>query len=131
MKLDVPGIYDNAKRKIKQALCMKFYETPRALYLETDASGVSLGVGLLQVKECMNSAWKLFDYFRCHAFVIYAINVLPSFVCHTLHSYTHLSLFLNVPLHSSALSLLSLVKLQYCNYIILSVCCGLYFLLSI
>ena len=34
---------------------MKFCDTSRPLYLETDASGVSLGARLLQVKDGMNS----------------------------------------------------------------------------
>ena len=33
---------------------MKFYYASRPLYLETDAPGFSLGVGLLQVREGMN-----------------------------------------------------------------------------
>ena len=33
---------------------MKFYDISRPLYLETDASGVSLGAGLQQVRKEMN-----------------------------------------------------------------------------
>ena len=33
---------------------MKFYDTSRPLYLETDASEVSLGAGLLQIRDGMN-----------------------------------------------------------------------------
>ena len=33
---------------------MKFYGVARHLYLETDASGISLGAGLLQVRDGIN-----------------------------------------------------------------------------
>ena len=33
---------------------MKFYDTSRYLYMETDASDVSLGAGLLQLKDSIN-----------------------------------------------------------------------------
>ena len=46
-------LYDKAKKIIKKDTCMKFYDESRPLYLETDASGVGLGDGLLQVRESM------------------------------------------------------------------------------
>ena len=33
---------------------MKFYNASRTLHLETDASGVSIGAGFLQVRDSMN-----------------------------------------------------------------------------
>ena len=33
---------------------MKFYDTSKQLYLETNVSGVDLGAGLLQMQEGMN-----------------------------------------------------------------------------
>ena len=47
-------LYDEAKKIIKQDSCMKFYDMSKPLYLETDASGISLTAGLLQVRERMN-----------------------------------------------------------------------------
>ena len=49
-----PNLYNKAKKVIKKDPCMKFYDTSRPLYPETDASGVSLAAGLLQVREGMN-----------------------------------------------------------------------------
>ena len=40
-------LYDKAKNLIKKDACMKFYDTSRPLNLETDASGIGLGTGLL------------------------------------------------------------------------------------
>ena len=42
------------KKIIKRDACMKFYDTSRPLYLETDASGFGLGTRLLQMKDSMN-----------------------------------------------------------------------------
>ena len=39
---------------IKQDTYMKFYDTSKPLYLERDTSSISLGVGLLQVRDGMN-----------------------------------------------------------------------------
>ena len=47
-------IFNNAKSLIKAEVCMKFYDDTKPLYLETDASGVGLGVALLQL--CNNTA---------------------------------------------------------------------------
>ena len=47
-------LYDKAKNIIKQDACMKFYDASKPLYLETDASSIGLGTGLLQVRDCMN-----------------------------------------------------------------------------
>ena len=33
---------------------MKFYDTSKPLHLETDASGIGLGAGLLQVRDGLN-----------------------------------------------------------------------------
>ena len=38
-------LYDKAKKIPKKDACIKFYDASRPLYLETDASGVSLGAG--------------------------------------------------------------------------------------
>ena len=46
--------YDKNKKIIRQDTCMTFYDMPRALYLETDASGVCLGDGFLQIREGKN-----------------------------------------------------------------------------
>ena len=42
------------KKIIKKDECIKFYDTSSPIYLDTDASGVSLGVRLLLVIEGMN-----------------------------------------------------------------------------
>ena len=47
-------MFNKAKSLIKAKLCMKFYDDTKQLYLETDASEVSLGVALLQY--CDNTA---------------------------------------------------------------------------
>ena len=40
--------------QIKKNMCIKFYRERQPLYLETDSSGVGLGVGLMWVREGMN-----------------------------------------------------------------------------
>ena len=47
-------MFNKAKSLIKAEVCMKFYGDTKPLHLETDASGVSLGVALLQL--CDNTA---------------------------------------------------------------------------
>ena len=47
-------LFDKAKSLIKVAVCMKFYDDTKLLYIETDASGVGLGAALLQL--CNNTA---------------------------------------------------------------------------
>ena len=42
-------LFDKAKSLIKVEVCTKFYNDTKLLYLETDASGVSLGAALLQL----------------------------------------------------------------------------------
>ena len=39
---------------MKKNACIKSYDAPRPLYLETSASGVHLGTRLLQVRDDMN-----------------------------------------------------------------------------
>ena len=41
--------FDKAESLIKVEVCMKFYDDTKLLYLETDASGVGLGVALIQL----------------------------------------------------------------------------------
>ena len=48
------NLYDKAKRMITRDACMKFYDALKPLYLETDASGIGIGDGLLQMTEGMN-----------------------------------------------------------------------------
>ena len=48
------GLYDKATNIIKQDAFMKFYDALKPLYLETDASSISLRAGLLQVRAGMN-----------------------------------------------------------------------------
>ena len=38
------NLYDRAKKIIKKDICLKFYDTSVPLYLETDTSGVGVGV---------------------------------------------------------------------------------------
>ena len=45
-------LYETAEAKIKR--CMKFYDSPRALYLETDVSRNGLKARLLQIKDDMS-----------------------------------------------------------------------------
>ena len=40
--------FDMAKSVITEDVCMKFYDETQPLYLETDPSGIGLGVSLLQ-----------------------------------------------------------------------------------
>ena len=47
-------LYDKVKNIAKQDAYMKFYDAAKSLYLKTDASGISLEAGLLQVKDGMN-----------------------------------------------------------------------------
>ena len=44
-------LFSKTKSLIKADMCMKFYDDTKPFYLETDASGVGLGVALLQVHE--------------------------------------------------------------------------------
>ena len=47
-------LFDKTKSLIKVEMCMKFYDDTKLLYLETDASGISLGAPLLQLRDNMN-----------------------------------------------------------------------------
>ena len=44
-------LFDNAKPIIKADVCMKFYNSSKPLYLETDALGIGLGAALLQLHD--------------------------------------------------------------------------------
>ena len=46
-------LFDKAKSLNEVEMCMKFYDDTKPLYLETDASGVGLGAGLLQLRDNM------------------------------------------------------------------------------
>ena len=46
-------LFDNAKSIIKADICVKFYDNPKPLYLETDASGIGLGAATLQLHDNM------------------------------------------------------------------------------
>ena len=48
-------MFDKAKAIIKEDVCMKFYDETKPLHIETDASGVGLGVALLQTRSSTNS----------------------------------------------------------------------------
>ena len=52
------NLYDKGKKITKQDACMMFYDISKALYMETDVSGVGLGIGLLQVRgNGRNELW--------------------------------------------------------------------------
>ena len=46
--------YKGAKKIVKKDSCMKFYDTAIPIYLDTDASCISLAARLLQVRDDMN-----------------------------------------------------------------------------
>ena len=46
-------LFDKAKLLIKVEMCMNFYDDTKPLYLETDVSGIGLGVALLQLRDNM------------------------------------------------------------------------------
>ena len=50
---DYQKLFDKAKVIIKYAVCMEIYNEMKPLYLETEASGVGLGAGHLQVRGGM------------------------------------------------------------------------------
>ena len=47
-------LYDKVKMLITKDECMKFYDASKQLYLEEDASGIGLGIGLWQMQEGFN-----------------------------------------------------------------------------
>ena len=47
-------LYNIAKSTMKIGPCLRFYNEKESLYLETEASGVNQGAGLLQVREGIN-----------------------------------------------------------------------------
>ena len=54
MEQDNQDLYEKAKTIVKRHTQMKFYDVTRSLYLDTDASGIGLGAGLLQVRNGMS-----------------------------------------------------------------------------
>ena len=48
------SLYDKVKTIVKRDACMKFYDMARTLYLDTNALGIGLGTGLVQVRDCMS-----------------------------------------------------------------------------
>ena len=51
-------LFEKEKVLIKEDACINFYNERRSLYLETDASGVGLAVGLLHIRNRMNCLWE-------------------------------------------------------------------------
>ena len=47
-------LYERTKKVIMKDTCVNFYDEARLLCLETDALGIGLGAGLLQVRNGMN-----------------------------------------------------------------------------
>ena len=47
-------IYKRAKLLVKEDTCMRYYDVRKPLYLETDASGVSMGIVLVKVRDNLN-----------------------------------------------------------------------------
>ena len=47
-------LYDKPKKIIKKDTYMKYYDVARPLYLENNASSISLGARLLQVRNSMD-----------------------------------------------------------------------------
>ena len=54
-------LFDKVKSILKADICINFYNDAKPLYLETDASGVSLGKALLQLHDntVCQKAWHL------------------------------------------------------------------------
>ena len=47
-------LYARTKKAAQRDACMKFYDAAVPLYLEIDASGISLGARQFQVRDYMN-----------------------------------------------------------------------------
>ena len=47
------GLYEEAKNNIRQNAYMNFYDALNPLYLQRDASSISLDAGLLEVRDNM------------------------------------------------------------------------------
>ena len=71
--------------------------------------------------------WLALDHLYSHHFIIYSIKELILQMPITLLIFTLTCLNLKWPIHSSALSCLSLLSSQYYMSNIVSLCCGLYF----
>ena len=54
MNIIFQDLNEKAKATVKKDTYMKFYDVARPLFLETDASGIGFGAGLLQVRDGMN-----------------------------------------------------------------------------
>ena len=51
------GLYDKGTHIIRLDACMEYYGVSNSLFLETDASGGSLGASMLQIRDGMNCRW--------------------------------------------------------------------------
>ena len=51
MECIIPTAIQQSKSLIKVEMCMKFYDDTKPLYIETDASGISLEAALLQLRD--------------------------------------------------------------------------------
>ena len=47
-------LYEKSKVLIKKDVCMKSYDAVKPIYLETDASEIGFGDGLLQIRDKIN-----------------------------------------------------------------------------
>ena len=68
-------LYNRAKEIIKTVLCMKFYDTSRPQYLETDALGVSLGARSLPVSNGINCGQEKYQTMQIYAQLLLSAKV--------------------------------------------------------
>ena len=47
-------IYKRAKVPLKEDMCREYYHARKLVYLETDTSGVTQGITLLQIRDNIN-----------------------------------------------------------------------------
>ena len=67
---------------IKKDACLKFYNVAKPLYIESNASGISLGTKLLQIRDGMNCGCdEILDNAILHP-VAFAIGSLSSAMWH-------------------------------------------------